>query len=392
MALPTPEEQLLRFDMISRSAEALKRLKPHELRALWLRAQGHSYSEIGAITGWSYTKVNRCLSEGRRSFLEHYEGIESGEECRRWLPVLSAMVDGEASARAARWSCARTCATARAAARRSGAAGQHDAARRAAARCRCWSPSRGVGDHVVAARDARCTRASRRHARARGQLVHEGAGASFEASAAGKVAAVAASAAAVAGGGYASVERIVERAARGAGARGRASRDRAAPRPAWPAATASRHGRRQATRGDAAVLARARRPKRNEVTRRARRRTTATAPGVQRARAGARAAARTVYAARRRRRVPAAPAARPAARACRAGVLAAASSAPEFAPVERRQASNGLRISSPAMPATRRSRSTSDSGTMNHWRALVVAVLEDRAEQLAGDGDQSGSG
>src|SRR5690349_3545043 len=59
--LPSPEEQMLRFDKISRSAEALKRLKPHELRALWLRAQGHSYSEIGALTGWTYSKVNRCL-------------------------------------------------------------------------------------------------------------------------------------------------------------------------------------------------------------------------------------------------------------------------------------------------------------------------------------------
>jgi RNA polymerase sigma factor (sigma-70 family) len=56
-SLPTPDEQLLRFDSISRSAEALKRLKPHELRALWLRAQGHSYGEIGALTGWSYSKV-----------------------------------------------------------------------------------------------------------------------------------------------------------------------------------------------------------------------------------------------------------------------------------------------------------------------------------------------
>ena len=68
--LPTPEEQLLSFDMISRSAEALQRLKPQELRALWLKAQGHSYNDIGAITGWSYTKVNRCLAEGRQSFLE----------------------------------------------------------------------------------------------------------------------------------------------------------------------------------------------------------------------------------------------------------------------------------------------------------------------------------
>jgi hypothetical protein len=42
--------------------------------------------------------VNRCLAEGRKSFLARYAGIEEGEECRRWAPVLSAMVDGEASA------------------------------------------------------------------------------------------------------------------------------------------------------------------------------------------------------------------------------------------------------------------------------------------------------
>src|SRR4051794_21508582 len=43
-------------------------------------------------------KVNRCLAEGRKSFLARYAGIEAGEECRRWAPVISAMVDGEASA------------------------------------------------------------------------------------------------------------------------------------------------------------------------------------------------------------------------------------------------------------------------------------------------------
>lgn len=96
-SVPTPEERLLSFDMLTRSAEALQRLKPQELRALWLKAQGHSYSDIGAITGWSYTKVNRCVAEGRRAFLERYAGIESGEECLRWRPVISAMVDGEAT-------------------------------------------------------------------------------------------------------------------------------------------------------------------------------------------------------------------------------------------------------------------------------------------------------
>lgn len=97
-SIPTPDEQLAAFDLIGRSAEALQRLKPQELRALWLRAQGHSYNDIGAMTGWSYTKVNRCLTEGRRSFLERYADIESGAECERWLPIISAMVDGEATA------------------------------------------------------------------------------------------------------------------------------------------------------------------------------------------------------------------------------------------------------------------------------------------------------
>jgi RNA polymerase sigma factor (sigma-70 family) len=95
-SLPTPDERLATFDRMRRSAEALQRLKPQELRALWLRAEGHSYNEISALTGWSYTKVNRCVTEGRRSFLARYADIESGAECERWLPVISAMIDGEA--------------------------------------------------------------------------------------------------------------------------------------------------------------------------------------------------------------------------------------------------------------------------------------------------------
>jgi Putative zinc-finger len=42
------------------------------------------------------TKVNRCLSEGRRAFLERLSGIESGAECERLAPSLSALADGEA--------------------------------------------------------------------------------------------------------------------------------------------------------------------------------------------------------------------------------------------------------------------------------------------------------
>jgi RNA polymerase sigma factor (sigma-70 family) len=94
----SPEERAMSADRATRAAEALKRLKPQELRALWLKALGHSYEEISALTGFSRTKVNRCLAEGRKAFLERYEGIESGEECGRWAATLSAIVDGEASA------------------------------------------------------------------------------------------------------------------------------------------------------------------------------------------------------------------------------------------------------------------------------------------------------
>ena len=93
----SPEEQVASFERVARSAEALGTLKPQEVRALWLRAQGNSYDEIQEQTGWTRTKVNRCLYEGRRAFLTRYAGIESGEECRRWEPALSALVDGEAS-------------------------------------------------------------------------------------------------------------------------------------------------------------------------------------------------------------------------------------------------------------------------------------------------------
>jgi hypothetical protein len=71
---PSPEEQVLTFEHITRSAEALQRLKPNEVRALWLKAAGNSYAEICEQTGWTYTKVNRCLAEGRKRFLECYAG------------------------------------------------------------------------------------------------------------------------------------------------------------------------------------------------------------------------------------------------------------------------------------------------------------------------------
>jgi RNA polymerase sigma factor (sigma-70 family) len=97
--VPDGEERALSFDRVTRAAEALQRCKEHEVGALMLKAEGHSYHEISAITGWSYTKVNRCITEGRKRFLETYAAIEAGEECRRLAPVVSALADGEATAR-----------------------------------------------------------------------------------------------------------------------------------------------------------------------------------------------------------------------------------------------------------------------------------------------------
>jgi len=42
--------------------------------------------------------VNRCLTEGRKAFLERVTGIEAGGECELLAPLLSKLVDGEATA------------------------------------------------------------------------------------------------------------------------------------------------------------------------------------------------------------------------------------------------------------------------------------------------------
>jgi RNA polymerase sigma factor (sigma-70 family) len=100
--LPTeadgPAERAERHEAIERSREALATLKPQELRALTLLAEGYSYREISQITGYSSTKVNRALAEGRerfRRFLVHRDG---GARCNELAPLLSAFADGEAGA------------------------------------------------------------------------------------------------------------------------------------------------------------------------------------------------------------------------------------------------------------------------------------------------------
>ena len=92
---PGPNDRLARRERVVRSGEALNALKPQEVRALTLKAQGYSYAEIGEITGWSYTKINRCMAEGRKRFLQVFAEIEDGRRCDQLARALSQMADGE---------------------------------------------------------------------------------------------------------------------------------------------------------------------------------------------------------------------------------------------------------------------------------------------------------
>jgi len=219
------EERAERYDRLRVGAEALGRLKPQETRALLLKAEGLSYQEIAAQTGWTYTKVNRCLVEGRRAFVARVEGIESGEECERMQPLLSAFADGEASAEdvATLRPHLRGCSSCRAALR-----DYREAPRKVAA--------------VVPAGGLLAWLADR---------VWSGVRSLFEGAAAQKIAVVAASSAAVAGGGAATMQAVDHTPARPAAQRAAAaSRPAATPRTApmstaTPATTAKRTPQRR---------------------------------------------------------------------------------------------------------------------------------------------------
>ena len=91
-----PEETAGERERVRHTAEALGALKPNELQCLVLKALGYSYDEISARTGFSWTKVNRSLTEGRRRFFECFGEISSGGRCERFRPLLSAVCDGHA--------------------------------------------------------------------------------------------------------------------------------------------------------------------------------------------------------------------------------------------------------------------------------------------------------
>lgn len=91
------EDRLASRERSARSAEALRELKPDEALALLMKAEGHSYREIAESQGWTYTKVNRSITEGRARFLKTFRAIEEGESCERLAPVLVALATGSAT-------------------------------------------------------------------------------------------------------------------------------------------------------------------------------------------------------------------------------------------------------------------------------------------------------
>ena len=94
---PSPEERAEHNERLRLGAEALRTIKPQHAHCLALRASGLSYAEIAARTGFSARKVDRYMTKGRKAFAQQVAGIEAGAECRRHLPGLSALADGEAS-------------------------------------------------------------------------------------------------------------------------------------------------------------------------------------------------------------------------------------------------------------------------------------------------------
>lgn len=78
-------------------AEALAACRPDETRAILLRADGCSYAEIAELCGWTYSKVNKSLAEGRARFMRRFQAIETGRACAANRLLLNAIVDGEAT-------------------------------------------------------------------------------------------------------------------------------------------------------------------------------------------------------------------------------------------------------------------------------------------------------
>ena len=220
---PTPpaitHDQAERLETLSQGAEALARLKPHEIRALVLKAEGYSYREICELTGWSYTKVNRLLDRGPTGLPAPRRG-DPGR--RRVRPARAAAVG--AGGRRGERGAARPAAAAHAHVPRLPRRAQ-GVPRRCRRRSPRWCrPAGSSGDgRVRGFVEAALANLQQKADSALGAVQHktaalgERAHAAVELAAGQKIAAVAASAAALAGGGTA-VDHFANHGGRAAGA------------------------------------------------------------------------------------------------------------------------------------------------------------------------------
>jgi DNA-directed RNA polymerase specialized sigma24 family protein len=63
--MPGPLDQVAARLRHTERVEHLRRLKPREREALYLKAVGYRYQEIATLTGSTYTAVTRRITEGR---------------------------------------------------------------------------------------------------------------------------------------------------------------------------------------------------------------------------------------------------------------------------------------------------------------------------------------
>ena len=73
---PGPAEGAESHELLLRRVAILAELKPDERTAILLAALGYTYREIADLQGWTNTKVNRCLAEGRADLRRLAEGGE----------------------------------------------------------------------------------------------------------------------------------------------------------------------------------------------------------------------------------------------------------------------------------------------------------------------------
>jgi DNA-directed RNA polymerase specialized sigma24 family protein len=68
--------------------EAFLTLKPRERQTLYLHALGYRYAEICELTGFTYTAVNRYITEGRRALRRGGYTLDERARRARWAAAI----------------------------------------------------------------------------------------------------------------------------------------------------------------------------------------------------------------------------------------------------------------------------------------------------------------